>query len=189
MAPAVRGDTVTRTLLTSRRPRFPPNMKTPQGQHAVDESMFWPSSTIRSLPPSGGFKGSWEKNGQHLAPILAASFHNLNEYDPRVLDVEAWIEYWAALRPQLFVVSCAGLMAFYPSRLPDHPRSQFLGDRDVFGEYFHAAKKRGMRVSRGSRPTGLTSRFSKRGPPGLSATSGATRSRKRNARGFITPAC
>src|SRR6266516_1417391 len=78
--------------------------------------------------------------------LRRSAFHNLNEYDPRVLDVEAWIEYWAALRPQLFVVSCAGLMAFYPSRLLDHPHSQFLGDRDVFGEYFRAAKKRGMRV-------------------------------------------
>src|SRR5258708_6207890 len=78
--------------------------------------------------------------------LQRAAFHNLNEYDPRVLDTEAWMEYWEALHPQVFVVNCAGLMAFYPSRLPDHPRSQFLGSRDVFGEYFRAAKKRGMRV-------------------------------------------
>src|SRR5262245_31553452 len=78
--------------------------------------------------------------------LRRAAFHNLNEYDPRVLDVEAWMEYWATLHPQLFVVSCAGLMAFYPTRLPHHVRSQFLGRRDVFGEYFHAAKKRRMRV-------------------------------------------
>ena len=75
-----------------------------------------------------------------------AAFHNLNEYDPRVLDVEPWMDYWARLRPQVFVTSCAGLMAFYPTRLSHHPRSQFLGDRDVFGEYFAAAKRRGMRV-------------------------------------------
>jgi hypothetical protein len=78
--------------------------------------------------------------------VQRAAFHNLNEYDPQVLDVEAWMDYWASLHPQLFVVSCAGLMAFYPSRVPHHPRSGFLGDRDVFGEYFRAAKKRGMRV-------------------------------------------
>src|SRR5947209_2248372 len=78
--------------------------------------------------------------------LQRAAFHNLNEYDPQLLDVEEWIEYWASLHPQLFVVSCAGLMALYPTSLPYHRRSQFLGARDVFGEYFSAAKKRGMRV-------------------------------------------
>jgi hypothetical protein len=78
--------------------------------------------------------------------VHRGAFHNLNEYDPRVLDVNAWMDYWASLQPNFFVVSCAGLMAFYPTRLPNHRRSQFLGDRDVFGEYFKAAKSRGMRV-------------------------------------------
>src|SRR5437870_7414767 len=96
-----------------------------------------PAAALRTI---GKMANSWHQSLQR------ASFHNLNEYDPRVLDVEAWMDYWKALHPQVFVVSCAGLVAFYPSRLPDHPRSQFLGNRDVFGEYFRAAKKRGMRV-------------------------------------------
>src|SRR5205085_9339057 len=85
-------------------------------------------------------------NGAWYDSLRRAALHNLYEYDPRILDVEAWMEYWASLEPQAFVTSCAGLMAFYPSRLPHQPRGQFLGDRDVFGEYFRAAKKRGMRV-------------------------------------------
>jgi hypothetical protein len=86
------------------------------------------------------------EHGPWYQDLRRAAFHNLNEYDPQVLDVESWMEYWASLHPQVFVTSCAGLMAFYPTRLPHHPRSQFLGDRDVFGEYLRAARKRGMRV-------------------------------------------
>ena len=63
--------------------------------------------------------------------LRRAAFHNLNEYDPKVLDIESWMDYWSSLQPQLFVVSCGGLMAFYPTRLECHPRSQFLGERDV----------------------------------------------------------
>ena len=78
--------------------------------------------------------------------IRRAAFHNLNEHDPRVLEIEKWMDYWTSLRPDLLVLSCAGHIAFYPTRLPHHHRSQFLGERDIFGEYFKAAKSRGLRV-------------------------------------------
>ncbi|MBI2690209.1 MAG: beta-galactosidase trimerization domain-containing protein [Acidobacteria bacterium] len=78
--------------------------------------------------------------------LRRAVFHNLNEYDPQVLDVDRWIERWAAFRPNVIVLSCGGHIAFYPTKLPHHHRSQFLGDRDLFGEYFRAAKRRGWRV-------------------------------------------
>src|SRR5437868_6596425 len=72
--------------------------------------------------------------------------HNFNEYDPQVLDVDAWVEYWATLPAQCIVLNAGGLMAFYPTKLKDHHRSQFLGEHDLFGDYLKAAKKRGIRV-------------------------------------------
>jgi hypothetical protein len=72
--------------------------------------------------------------------------HNLNEYDPQVLEIEPWIEYWASLKLDCLVLTGGGFMAFYPTRLADHHKSQFLGNRDLFGDYLKAAKKRGIRV-------------------------------------------
>lgn len=72
--------------------------------------------------------------------------HNLNEYDPQVLDIDKWLDYWSSLKLDCLVLTGGGFMAFYPTRLPDHHKSQFLGNRDLFGDYLKAAKKREIRV-------------------------------------------
>ena len=71
---------------------------------------------------------------------------NFNERDPVELDVEAWADYWASLKVDAVLVSVTGILAFYPTQVPFHRRSKFLGDRDLFGACAAAAKKRGMRV-------------------------------------------
>ena len=72
--------------------------------------------------------------------------HNFNEYDPQTLEIGKWVEYWSSLKLECLILTGGGLMAFYPTRLADHHRSQFLGGRDLFGDYLKAAKKAGMRV-------------------------------------------
>ncbi len=62
------------------------------------------------------------------------------------LDVEEWADYWASLKVDAVLVSVTGILAFYPTQVPYHRRSQFLGDRDLFGACTAAAKKRGLRV-------------------------------------------
>ena len=71
---------------------------------------------------------------------------NFNERDPAELDVTAWADTWADLKADAVLVSVTGIIAFYPTSVPHHRRSQFLGNRDLFGECCAAAKKRGMRV-------------------------------------------
>lgn len=72
--------------------------------------------------------------------------HNLNEYDPMILDVESWVDYWADIKVNALVITAGGFIAMYPTALPYHHRSQFLGNRDLFGEYSSACKKKGIRV-------------------------------------------
>jgi hypothetical protein len=71
---------------------------------------------------------------------------NFNERDPVELDVEAWANYWADLKVDAVLVSVTGIIAFYPTQVPFHRRSRFLGSRDLFGECAAAARKRGIRV-------------------------------------------
>ena len=71
---------------------------------------------------------------------------NFNEQDPEKLDIASWLDYWTSLKLDALLLNAGGIMAFYPTRIPYHHRSQFLGNRDLFGDFTKAAKARGVRV-------------------------------------------
>jgi hypothetical protein len=71
---------------------------------------------------------------------------NFNQQDPQKLDIAPWLDYWRSLKLDALLLNAGGIVAFYPTRIPYHHRSQFLGDRDLFGDFAKAAKSRGMRV-------------------------------------------
>ena len=71
---------------------------------------------------------------------------NITEHDPAVLNVEEWGDYWASLKCDVVFASVTGIIAYYPTDVPFHRRSQFLNGRDLTGELVTAAKRRNMRV-------------------------------------------
>ena len=71
---------------------------------------------------------------------------NFNEQDPEKLNIAEWVDYWASLKLDALLLNAGGIMAFYPTKTPYHHRSQFLGNRDLFGDFTKAAKARGIRV-------------------------------------------
>lgn len=71
---------------------------------------------------------------------------NFTEYDPAVMNVDEWADYWHSVQADVVFVSVTGILAFYPSRVTFHRHGKFLNGRDLFGECVAAAKKRGMRV-------------------------------------------
>jgi hypothetical protein len=71
---------------------------------------------------------------------------NFTEYDPAVMNVEQWADYWHSAEVDVVYVSVTGILAFYPSKVQFHRHGKFLNNRDLFGQCVAAAKKRGMRV-------------------------------------------
>jgi hypothetical protein len=88
----------------------------------------------------------WSTEGPWHALMRRCGQINFNEKDPSSMDVDAWINYWASLKVDALLLNGGGIVAFYPTRVPLHHRSEFLGNRDLFGEMTAAAKKRGMRI-------------------------------------------
>lgn len=102
------------------------------------------TTTLRAQAPAAAAGSArelpWHQRIRRVGQV------NFNERDPLELDVEAWADYWTELQVDAVMVSVTGILAFYPTDVPFHRRSRFLGDRDLFGECCTAAKQRGLRV-------------------------------------------
>jgi Hypothetical glycosyl hydrolase 6/Beta-galactosidase trimerisation domain len=71
---------------------------------------------------------------------------NIREVEPPEFDVAWWEDYWKSIHLDGITLNAGGLVAYYPTKLPDHHRSRWLGDRDLFGELVAAVKRCHMRV-------------------------------------------
>ncbi|MCC6167815.1 MAG: beta-galactosidase trimerization domain-containing protein, partial [Caldilineaceae bacterium] len=70
----------------------------------------------------------------------------LVENDPVQYDVDFWLDFFARARCDAACLSAGGCVAFYPTRIPLHFRSPFLGERDAFGELVEGCRRLGMNV-------------------------------------------
>jgi len=66
--------------------------------------------------------------------------------DPAVIDLDFWIDYFRRIQADGAVLSAGGYMAYYPTKIPLHHRSQYLGNRDLFGEAVSRCREMGMAV-------------------------------------------
>ena len=70
----------------------------------------------------------------------------LVEDDPGKFDLPFWLDYFARTKSDAVCLSGGGCVAYYPTRIPFHHRSAWLGDRDVLGELIAGCRKLGMVV-------------------------------------------
>ena len=98
------------------------------------------SLTITSRGAPGAGPKPWYSTLRRCGQI------NFNERDPLSMNVDEWMDYWVSLKVNAVLLNGGGIVAFYPTEVPYHHRSQYLGSRDLFGEAVAAAKKRGLRV-------------------------------------------
>lgn len=68
------------------------------------------------------------------------------EDDPGQYDPRFWLEYFRRTHCDGACLSAGGCVAFYPTEIPLHYRSKFLGRGDAFGEMVAGCRKLGMNV-------------------------------------------
>lgn len=71
---------------------------------------------------------------------------NFTEDDPGRFDPRFWLDFMKRTNTQGACLSAGGIFAFYPTRVPFHERSRFLGSSDPFGDMAKACKAMGIRV-------------------------------------------
>jgi hypothetical protein len=69
------------------------------------------------------------------------------EDDPGRYDPGFWLDYFKRVHADAVCLSAGGCVAFYPTQVPLHYRSKFLGNGDAFGEMLAGCRKLGMVVT------------------------------------------
>jgi len=64
----------------------------------------------------------------------------------RRYDIPFWRSYWRRTEIKGIIVNAGGIVLIIPVRFLCIGRSEYLGDRDLFGEICHAAHEDGMAV-------------------------------------------
>jgi len=68
------------------------------------------------------------------------------EDDPGRYSPGFWLDYFKRIHADAACLSAGGCVAFYPTQVPLHYRSKFLGNGDAFGEMLSGCRKLGMNV-------------------------------------------
>jgi hypothetical protein len=70
----------------------------------------------------------------------------LVEDDPGKFDPRFWLDYFKRTKSDAVCLSAGGCVAYYPTKVPFHHRSEWLGTSDPFGELVAGCRKLGMVV-------------------------------------------
>ena len=67
-----------------------------------------------------------------------------------------WLDYFRRTKSDAVCLSAGGCVAYYPTKVPFHHRSEWLGDSDPFGELVAGCRKLGMVVIARTDPHAVT---------------------------------
>jgi hypothetical protein len=70
----------------------------------------------------------------------------LVENDPGRFDPDFWLSYFKRIHADAATLSAGGIVAYYPTNVPLHHRSDWLGDSDPFGYLMEGCRKMKMSV-------------------------------------------
>jgi len=98
----------------------------------------WPAGAPEAAGPAP--TPSWVDKPMRWAQLT------LVEDDPGKFDPAFWLDYFRRTRSDAVCLSGGGCVAYYPTQIPFHHRSAWLGDRDVLGELISGCRKLGLTV-------------------------------------------
>lgn len=97
-----------------------------------------------STPSQRGFPNT-TKTGWYDQPMRWAQL-TLAENEVQTYDQQFWLDYFAKTHSDAVCLSAGGIVAYYPTKVPFHHRSVWLGNRDLFGELVEGCRNNGMFV-------------------------------------------
>ena len=100
----------------------------------------WPQVAAGEPPGAALPTPSWVDKPMRWAQLT------LVEDDPGKFNPQFWLDYFQRTRSDAVCLSAGGCVAYYPTGVPFHHRSAWLGDRDVLGELVAGCRKLGMVV-------------------------------------------
>jgi Hypothetical glycosyl hydrolase 6/Beta-galactosidase trimerisation domain len=103
------------------------------------ESNAWAASFL------GAPKISEQQNGWYKRPMRWAQI-GFTEDDPGNYDPQFWLDYFQRLHVDAVCLNGGGAVAFYPTEIPLHYRSRWLGNMDTFGDLMKSCRALGMNV-------------------------------------------
>ncbi|HXW08785.1 MAG TPA: alpha-amylase family protein [Vicinamibacterales bacterium] len=123
---------------TMSRRRF---VQTTAGAGAWISLSGTPSASVAPRPaPSAAQLGGWFDRPMRWVQLT------LVENDPGRFDPRFWLDYFRRLHADAATLSAGGIVAYYPTEVPLHHRSAWLGDADPFGALVAGCRAMGMHV-------------------------------------------
>ncbi|MGF9694475.1 family 10 glycosylhydrolase [Rhizobium sp. 0TCS1.26] len=93
-----------------------------------------------AIANSSARSNEWYKSATRWTQLTFA------EDDPEKYDPEFWIDVFRRTKSNAVCLSAGGYIAYYPSEIPLHYVSKFIGGTDPFGTIVEGARKLGMHV-------------------------------------------
>jgi hypothetical protein len=85
-------------------------------------------------------QGTWFERPMRWAQLT------LVENDPGNYDPDFWLHYFKKIHADGTTLSAGGIVAYYPTEVPYHHRSAWLGDDDAFGYLVKGCRKMNMSI-------------------------------------------
>jgi hypothetical protein len=93
-----------------------------------------------ALAATPATRSGWEREPMRWSQVA------FTDDDPQHFDPQFWFDHWKRARVDGTCLSAGGVTAYYPTKVPFHTRSPYMGNTDPLGDMINGARKLNMKV-------------------------------------------